>query len=144
VIAVVALAACAAAVTWTLSLRGSSASSELAGQADQLCDDYHRAVAGLGKPSSRAAVPAFAAREKPLARTLVQELERLVPPANEARDYARFLALVKRQIVLLDTQSTAAKANDSRAFDRAAIASHSVRAAERRLGKRLRFFVCGR
>ena len=144
VVAAVVLAACAGAAAWTLSLQDSSASAELAGQADQLCDDYHRAVGELAKPPSLDEVPAFAAREKPLALTLVRQLGRLDPPASEARDYAAFLARVRRQIALLDAQRAAAKAHDAAAFHRAAAASKRGRKAEGRVAKRLHFFVCGR
>jgi hypothetical protein len=144
VIAAAALVVCGAVVAWTLSLRGPSARAAFAGEADQLCDDYHRAVLELGSSGSLAGVPALVAREKPLAVGLRQQLELLEPPAGEARDYTGFLALVRRQIELLDAQRAAARAHDQGAFDRAAAASKRVHAAEGRLGKRLGFFVCGR
>jgi hypothetical protein len=143
-IAVVVVVVCAAAVAWTASLDGSTARADFAGHADQLCDTYHQAVGDLGRPSMLADVPGWAAREKPYARALAQQLAALEPPAAEAKDFARFRALVRRQLALLDAESKAGHADDQDGFDRAAAESHRVHAQEGVLGKKLGFLVCGR
>ena len=57
VIAVVVLAVCAGAGAWTLSLRDATVRTAFIGHADQVCGDYHDAVAGLGRPGTMADVP---------------------------------------------------------------------------------------
>ena len=94
--AVVVVAVGAAAVAWTASLNGSTARADFAGHADQLCDTYHQAVGDLGRPGILADVPGWAAREKPFARALAEQLDALEPPASEAQGFARFRALVRR------------------------------------------------
>jgi hypothetical protein len=141
---VVVVAAGAAAVAWTASLDGSTARANFAGHADQLCDTYHQAVGDLGRPGILADVPGWAAREKPFARSLAEQLDALDPPAAERKDFARFRALVRRQLTLLDAQSRAGHADNQKAFDRAAAESHRVHTREGVLGKRLGFLVCGR
>src|SRR3954462_7838818 len=93
VTAVVVVARGAAAVAWTASLDGSTARADFAGHADQLCDTYHQAVGDLGSPAMLADVPGWAAREKPYARALAEQLDALEPPASEVKDFARFRAL---------------------------------------------------
>src|SRR3954470_11457554 len=107
VIALVVVTASAVAVAWTASLDGSTARADFAGHADQLCDTYHQAVGDLGSPAMLADVPGWAAREKPYARALAEQLDALEPPAAEVKDFARFRALVRRQLALLDAQSRA-------------------------------------
>jgi hypothetical protein len=143
VTAVVVVAVGAAAVAWTASLSGSTARADFAGHADQLCDTYHQAVGDLGSPAMLADVPGWAAREKPYARALAEQLDALEPPAAEAQEFARFRALVRRQLALLDAQSRAGHADNQKAFDRAAAESHRVHTQEGVLGKRLDFLVCG-
>ena len=142
--AVVVLAVCAAAVVWTASLNSSTARADFAGHADQLCSTYHDAVGELGRPGILADVPGWAAREKPYARALAEQLDALEPPAAEAQDFARFRALVRRQLALLAAQSRAGQADNQKAFDRAAAESHRVHKQEGVLGKQLGFLVCGR
>src|SRR5580765_2202035 len=109
VVVLAVLVACAAITVWTLSLREATAQTDFVGHADQICGDYHESIADLGKPSGMADVPGWAARERPFARTLMTQLALVVPPAKRTRDYARFLVLVRRQLVLLDAESAAAQ-----------------------------------
>jgi hypothetical protein len=129
---------------WTLSLRDATAQTAFVGHADQICGDYHDAIAELGRPSGMADVPGWAARERPYASTLTAQLALVVPPPKRERDYARFLALVRRQLVLLDAQSAAAQAEHEAAFERVSAESHRVHAQQTKLAKRLGFLVCGR
>jgi hypothetical protein len=143
-VAAVVLVVGAGAVAWTRSLRGSTAQADFAGQADQVCGDYHGAVGELGRPATLADVPAWVAREKPLALLLERQLRDLAPPAGERTEYGRFRALVHRQIVLLDAERDAARAGRPAAFHRAAAASRRGHAQERRLAERLQLLVCAR
>ena len=144
VTAVLVVIAASAAIVWTLSLRDATAQTDFVGHADQICGDYHDSIADLGKPSGMADVPGWAARERPFARTLTTQLALVVPPAKRTRDYARFLVLVRRQLVLLDAESAAAQAQHEAAFERVSAESHRIHAQQAKLAKRLGFLVCGR
>ena len=80
-------------------------------------------------------VPGWAARERPFARTLTTQLALVVPPAKRTRDYARFLVLVRRQLVLLDAESAAAQAQHEAAFERVSAESHRIHAQQAEAGE---------
>jgi hypothetical protein len=143
-VVVLVLLVAGAAVVWTLSLRDATAQTAFVGQADQICGDYHDSIAALGRPGVMADVPGWAARERPFARTLTAQLTLVVPPRKRARDYARFLALVRRQLALLDAESTAAQGAHEAEFERVSAESHRVHAQQAKLAKRLGFLLCGR
>ena len=142
-VAIVLLVVAGILGAWLL-LRGSPAGNAFAGEADQLCARYHDEVASVGTPATLGSVPAFVARERPLAQRLATRLDGLEPPASKRADYTRFLALVHRQLENLDTELRAARTGNVKAFRRAVASSRRVHAQQTRLAKRLDFLVCGR
>jgi hypothetical protein len=143
VLSLVVAAAIAAGVAAVAELRSSSAHAALAGDADQLCGDYHDAVAQLRSTAAALPVAERAAREKRLAVRLERALGKLDVPRQDTRAYKRFLALVARQVALLDAQRRATVAHDGAAFARATARSRRVHAEESDVAKRLGFYVCG-
>jgi len=85
---------------------------QYATKADTLCAAFNKQVKAAGSPKTVAAIAAAYEKLLSLDRTLVADLRKLKPPANEEKAVTRVLALSDEQLSRAEKVIAALKKND--------------------------------
>jgi hypothetical protein len=98
--------------------------AHFAKQMNSLCATAHASVSSLPAAKTMAEAASVGAKLDTAEQSLIRQLEKLKPPAALKPHVSRFISVLKTELALNDAVVSAAKSNNSAAFQKAAAAAN--------------------